>query len=95
MLGNLEVEREYITLIVFVIGLRPVRFQLVAPEESGQNLERQLRKLEKDGIIKFSAEDYEGRSLAGLCKIVSLEISKDSTNAPTLYRFSGELEQVT
>jgi len=93
--GNLEVDRPYIKLVLFVLGDTPVHFELIAPEDAGKNLESKLREFEKESAIIYEAEDYKGQEMSGLCDIVDLEVAKDESKAPALYRISGKLKMVT
>ena len=94
-IGNLDVDRPYIKLVVFSVGDTPVHFELIAPEDAGKNLQNRLKELEKESAIIYEAEEYNGRTLSGLCDIVDLKIEIDTSKAPALYRISGRLKMVT
>jgi len=92
--GDYEVPEHNLTYVVLSIGSVPVSFGGTAREEEGREVESTLKSLAEDKAIPYEAIDMQGIRLTGLCNIINLKFDTVAEKAPTLIRFSGQLEVV-
>jgi len=92
--GDVQVDPSYIRYVV-ISGTGSVNFQLLALEEEGKRLERELRRFEAAGGVECSAQDDRGEPVNGLYEVKVISVEKDSTKIPVRYRIRGSLQQLT